>query len=214
MDRPKLLDLYSCAGGAARGYQLAGFHVTGVDIVAQPRYIGDEFHQADAIEYVQAHGHEYDAIHASPPCQAYSKTQRIMGNEHPDLIAATRVALQATGKPYVIENVPGAPLLNPVTLVGSMFGLNTMRPRLFECSFDVPFMLAPPPAARHAKMGRPVADGEYIHVAGNFSNVDYARAVMGCDWMTRDELSQAIPPAYTAHIGKYLLDAVREYFRI
>jgi DNA (cytosine-5)-methyltransferase 1 len=109
------------------GYSLAGFNVVGVDIKPQPRY-PFEFHQADAIEYVQAHGREFDAIHASPPCQAYSMTQRIAGKTHPDLVGATRAALQATGKPYVIENVPGAPLVDPVLLVGSMFGLRTMRP--------------------------------------------------------------------------------------
>jgi DNA (cytosine-5)-methyltransferase 1 len=214
MDRPRLLDLFCCQGGAARGYQLAGFHVTGVDIEAQPRYIGDAFIQADALEYVAAHGHEYDAIHASPPCQKYSTTCALRGNEHPDLIAPTREALRAIGRPYVIENVQGAPLLNPVMLVGSMFGLRTMRPRLFECSFDVPFQLAPPPAARHAKMGRPVADGEYIHVVGNFSDAAYARAAMGIDWMNKYGLAQSIPPAYTEYIGAYLLDAVKESVHI
>lgn len=206
MTRPRLLDLYCCQGGAAMGYYRAGFDVTGVDIVAQPRY-PFAFVQADALEYVAAHGHEYDAIHASPPCQAYSLTQRIRGNEHPDLIAATRAALQATSKPYVIENVKGAPLLNPVQLVGSMFGLRTMRPRLFECSFPVPFQLAPPAAARHAKMGRLAQDGEYIHIAGH-GHAQQWSAAMGIDWMTRGGLSQAIPPAYTQYIGVYLMQAL------
>lgn len=143
------------------GYHRAGFDVVGVDIAPQPRY-PFEFHQGDALEYVAAHGHEFDAIHASPPCQGYSATRFIRGNAHSDLVGPTREALQASGKPYVIENVAGAPLLNPVTLVGSMFGLRTMRPRLFECSFDVPFVLAPPAAARHADMGRPPQTGR-IH---------------------------------------------------
>jgi DNA (cytosine-5)-methyltransferase 1 len=209
MTRPRLLDLFCCEGGAAMGYHRAGFDVVGVDIVPQPRY-PFQFVQGDALEYVAAHGHEFEAIHTSPPCQAYSLTQRIRGNTHPELIAPTREALQATGRPYVIENVPGAPLLNPVTLVGSMFGLRTMRPRLFECSFDVPFVLAPPAAARHAKMGRKPKQGEYIHVAGNFSDVENARDVMGCDWMTRDGLAQAIPPAYTEYIGGYLMQVLGE----
>ena len=209
MSKPRLLDLFCCAGGAGMGYHRAGFEVVGVDIKPQSRY-PFEFHQGDALEYVAAHGHEFDAIHASPPCQAYSKTQRIMGNEHPELIEATRAKLQASGRPYVIENVPGAPLLNPITIVGSMFGLRTMRPRLFECSFPVPFQLAPPAAARHAKMGRRVQEGEYIHVAGHISDVEHARLVMGCEWMNRDELAQAIPPAYTEYIGEYLMAAVGE----
>ncbi len=188
------------------GYYRAGFDVTGVDIAPQPRY-PFAFVRGDALEYAAAHGHEYDAIHASPPCQAYSKTQRIQGNQHPDLIAATRGVLQATGRPYVIENVPGAPLLNPVQLVGSMFGLRTMRPRLFECSFAVPFRLAPPPAARHAKMGRLAREGEYVHIAGH-GHAGQWREAMGIDWMTRDGLSQAIPPAYTEYVGAHLLQAL------
>ena len=209
MSRPRLLDLFSGEGGAGYGYHLAGFDVVGVDIAPQPRY-PFEFHQGDALEYVAAHGHEFDAIHASPPCQGYSATRFIRGNEHPDLVGPTRELLQASGKPYVIENVAGAPLLNPITLVGSMFGLRTMRPRLFECSFPVPFVLAPPPAARHAGMGRPPKDGEYIHIVGNFSDVAYARRAMGIEWMTQHGLSQAIPPAYTEYIGGFLLQAVRE----
>jgi DNA (cytosine-5)-methyltransferase 1 len=201
----KLLDLYSGAGGAARGYQMAGFHVTGIDNRHQPRYAGDAFIRAGALAYVAAHGHEYDAIHASPPCQAYSKARNLQGNAHPMLVDAVRQLLRASGKPYVIENVKGAPLVDPVLLVGSMFGLRTMRPRLFECSFDVPFMLAPPASARHAKMGRPPAEGEYVHVVGHMSNVAYCGAAMGIDWMTQDELAQAIPPAYTKFIGRHLM---------
>jgi DNA (cytosine-5)-methyltransferase 1 len=200
-----LLDLFCCAGGAAHGYRMAGFHVTGIDNRPQPRYAGDLFVQADALAYVAAHGHEFDAIHASPPCQAYSKARNLQGNEHPVLVESVRHLLQATGKPYVIENVKGAPLVDPVLLVGSMFGLRTMRPRLFECSFPVPFMLAPPASARHAKMGRPPAEGEYVHVVGHMSNVPYCGAAMGIDWMNQSELAQAIPPAYTEWIGQQLM---------
>ena len=118
----RLLDLFCCAGGAGKGYVDAGFEVVGVDIDPQPNY-PFEFHQADAIEFVSAHGHEFDAIHASPPCQAFSKTKTLHDNEHPDLIEPTREALIATGKPWVIENVVGAPLINPIKLTGQHFGM-------------------------------------------------------------------------------------------
>lgn len=207
MSKPKLLDLFSGAGGCAMGYHRAGFDVVGVDIRPQPRY-PFEFVQADALDYVAQHGHKFDAIHASPPCQGYSKARKLQGNDHPLWIGWTRQELQATGKPYVIENVQGAPLINPVLLVGSMFGLRTMRPRLFECSFPVPFMLAPPPAAKHAKMGRPPKEGEYVHVVGHMSNVPYCREAMGIDWMVQGELAEAIPPAYTEWIGRHLMEAI------
>lgn len=198
------------------GYSLAGFDVVGVDIKPQPRY-PFEFHQADAIEYVRAHGHEFDAIHASPPCQGFSRTKRLTGKTHPDMIDVTRTALQATGKPYVIENVPGAPLVNPALLGGTMFGLRTMRLRLFECSFPVPFVLVPPASARFAKMSRLAMPGELIHISGKGGQAgtkEQWSAAMGIDWMTVRELAQAIPPAYTEYIGKYLLEAVREYSRV
>lgn len=202
-----LLDLFCGAGGCTAGYQRAGFAVTGVDINPQPRYCGDVFVQADALEYVQQHGHEYDVIHASPPCQAYSITHRLRRNHHPDLIAPVRAALCATGKPYVIENVAGAPLVNAVTLTGLMFGLITVRPRLFECSFPVPQPPIPPVTQRHAKMGRRARTGELIHVVGN-GYVDEFRRAMGIGWMSRSELAQAIPPAYTEYIGGYLMAAI------
>jgi DNA (cytosine-5)-methyltransferase 1 len=213
MTKPRLLDLFCSAGGSAYGYMLAGFHVTGVDIRPQPRYIGDEFHQADALEYLAAHGHEYAAIHASPPCQAYTdaaRQWRIAGKEYPDLVAATREALKATGKPYVIENVPGAPLINPVVLNGAKFGLLVNRTRLFECSFPVPFELLPPQMPP-VKMGRRVQAGQVITPVGNFSNVAYAREQMGIDWMTQTELAQAIPPAYCEYIGAQLLAALQDH---
>ena len=208
MTRPRLLDLFCGAGGCSVGYHRAGFDVVGVDIDPQPRYCGDEFVQADALEYVAKYGDLFDAIHASPPCQGYSKTRTITGKTHPLLIEPTREALRKTGKPYVIENVPGAPLINPVVLVGSMFGLRTMRPRLFECSFEMPFVLAPPPAARHAEMGRKPRPGEYVHVVGHVTDMAYCKQAMGIDWMNRAELSQAIPPAYTQYIGERLMEVV------
>lgn len=109
MTRPRLLDLFCGAGGCSAGYDRAGFDVTGVDVVPQPRY-PFAFHQGDALEYVAAHGHEYDAIHASPPCQSYTPLRALSPDkEYPDLVAVTRAALEATGRPWVIENVPGAP---------------------------------------------------------------------------------------------------------
>lgn len=205
MNRPRLLDLFCKAGGCTKGYQRAGFYVVGVDIEPQPHYCGDEFIQGDALAVLAAIGHEFDAVSASPPCQGYSKARHLQGNSHPMLIEPVRDLLQAIGKPYVIENVQGAPLINPTLLVGSMFGLRTMRPRLFETSFDLPFMLAPSPSARTAKMGRPPKDGEYVHVVGHMSNVDYCRRAMGIDWMNQGELAEAIPPAYTHWIGRHLM---------
>ena len=145
--RPRLLDLYSCAGGAAVGYHRAGFDVVGVDIAFQKNY-PYEFHQGDALDYVAGHGHEFDAIHASPPCQAFTNAQRIQGRDHPDHVAATRSALQLIGKPWIIENVPGAPLNNPVELCGAMFGLTTYRHRLFESNIQ----LTTPPHPIHLSL--------------------------------------------------------------
>jgi site-specific DNA-cytosine methylase len=105
----KLLDLFSGAGGAAKGYQRAGFHVTGVDLNPQPRYCGDEFHQGDALAFLRKYGHEFDAIHAIPPCQAYTALKTMYNAKaHIDLIPATRRALKRSGRPWVIENVTGA----------------------------------------------------------------------------------------------------------
>lgn len=189
------------------GYHRAGFDVVGVDLEPQPRY-PFPFHQCDALEYLKAHGHEFDAIHASPPCQAYSETQKLQGNEHPELIPPTREALKALGLPWIIENVPGSPLINPVELCGAMFGLRTYRHRLFETSFAITVPHHPEHTARQTKMGRAPKAGEFIHVVGNFSGVEYARQAMGIDWMNRDEMAQAIPPAYTTFIGWQLRAAL------
>jgi DNA (cytosine-5)-methyltransferase 1 len=217
--KPRLLDLFCKAGGCTKGYQRAGFHVVGVDIDAQPNYCGDEFVQADALEVLAefewGYPHQwkdwhFDAIHASPPCQAYTKARDLMGGEHSDLLGKTRDLLEKTGLPYVIENVKGAPLRNPQMLEGQMFGLNTHRPRLFETNwgYEAPFLRPPPP--RQAKMGRRPKRGEAIQVVGHFTDMPAAQEAMGIDWMTRDELAQAIPPAYTQHIGKALMAHLRE----
>ena len=203
--RRKLLDLYCCAGGAGEGYRLAGFDVTGVDIRPQPKN-PHRFVLADALEYLAEHGHEYDAIHASPPCQAYTKAGkqwRKEGREYPDMIAATRAALEKTGKPWVLENVPGAPLRNPVLLNGSVFGILVHRPRLFETNWPLPQPIVPP--MKPVKMGRPIREGDIVQPVGHFSGVGYAAREMGLPWMGQGELAQAIPPAYTKWIAEQLL---------
>lgn len=190
------------------GYHQAGFQVTGVDIEPQPNY-PFTFHLGDALAYLIEHGEEFDVIAASPPCQAHSMAQRIQGREHRDFIREVRSLLQALGRPYVIENVPGAPLRSPFTLCGGMFpGLRTYRHRLFESNFPIAVPAEPEHRVPTTKMGRPPKDGEFMHVVGNFSGVAAAREAMGIDWMTRDELREAIPPAYTEHIGRELLAVV------
>jgi DNA (cytosine-5)-methyltransferase 1 len=187
------------------GYHKAGFDVVGVDIAPQPNY-PFAFIQYDVLKLDQRFLQSFDAIHASPPCQAYTKAQRLMKNEHPDLIAPVRQMLETSGLPYVIENVPGAPLRNPVTLCGAMFPeLSVYRHRLFETSFAYIPPHHPKHTHRQVKMGRPPKDGEFIQVVGNFSGVKYARKAMGIDWMTRDELREAIPPAYCQHVGDQLM---------
>lgn len=206
----RLLDLFCCAGGAGMGYHRAGFEVVGVDKDYQPRY-PFEFHKADALEYVEKHGHEFDVIHASPPCQAYSMASmqwRKSGTEYPDLVVPTREALKATGKPYVIENVPGAPLINPTILNGALFGLRIRRTRWFETSFNMSLVLRPSEEKSKFRMGRPVKEGDVITPVGHFSNVAYARRQMQIDWMNRYELTQAIPPAYTELIGKQIINSM------
>lgn len=208
MSRPRLLDLYCCQGGASAGYEAAGFRVAGVDIDPQPRY-PYEFRQDDALKYLLEHHHEFDAFHASPPCQAYTNAQKIQGNDHPDFIAATRAAFELIGKPYVIENVPGSPVRPDVELCGGMFGLRTYRHRLFESNVPLAAPRHREHVARLTKMGRAPVDGEFMHIVGNFSGVDAARDAMGMPWATRDGLREAIPPAYTTWIGTQLLDRLQ-----
>ena len=199
------------------GYHRAGFtEIVGVDCRPMPRY-PFAFVQGDALEYLREHGHEFDAIHASPPCQRYSQTRRIHQNktwakDHPDLVAETRSLLEAAGKPFVIENVPGSPLVNPIILCGSFFGLRVKRHRLFESNI---WLMAPgrgcyhPPRGSFVQAGRPIKEGDWVIVAGHISSVKLAGKAMGIDWMTRDELSEAIPPAYTEFIGAQLLAHIR-----
>ncbi len=143
----------------------------------------------------------YDFVWASPPCQAFSLAQRIKGNDHPRLIEWTRNLLMGALLPYVIENVVGAPLINPFELCGAMFGLQVYRHRIFESSRTVKIPNHPSHNAPLRKMGRPPRDGDFMHVVGNFSGVNQARKAMDIDWMVRDELREAIPPAYSEYIG-------------
>jgi DNA (cytosine-5)-methyltransferase 1 len=206
--RPRLLDAFCCQGGAAKGYDLAGFDVTGVDKDPQPRY-PFRFIQGDAVAFIREYGSKFDFIHTSPPCQHDTECQRIQGNTHPDLIAPTRAALESTGRPWVIENVKGAraKLRQPVMLCGTMFGLATYRHRFFETGGG--FTVTAPPHPQHtapqAKMGRPVPPGWYGQFIGNFSGVPLARTVMGVEWMSRDGIRECIPPAYSEWTGRVFL---------
>lgn len=191
------------------GYSLAGFtEIVGVDTAAQPRY-PFRFVQGDALWYAvsAAFLQGFDLVHVSAPCQRWTLCQRIRDNEHPDLVGPLRERLIAAGVPYVLENVPGAPLRDPVTLCGCMFdGLNVYRPRLFETSFP----LAQPPHRPHleplVKMGRAPKPGHRMHVVGNFNGAAAGRAAMGIPWMTRDELREAIPPAFSEYVGRAFID--------
>jgi DNA (cytosine-5)-methyltransferase 1 len=227
MSKPRLLDLYSGAGGAARGYQQAGFHVTGVDIKPQPRYAGDVFIQGDALDYLAEHGHEYDAIHASPPCQAFTSLKGMHNaGEHHDLLTPTRALLASLDAPWVIENVVGAPIQHGILLCGSMFGLGVdverdwwqlRRHRLFESSVQ---MLTPSCQHSGATIGiygdhaRDRRRKPGVRDRGtDFLNADglaLGRAAMGIDWMTWKELSQSIPPAYCEYIGVRLMAALMQ----
>lgn len=187
------------------GLARAGFDVVGVDIDPQPHY-PFEFHQADALTFPLD---GFDLIWASPPCQAYTRCQRIRDRKHPDLIGSIRERLRLTGKPWCIENVVGAPLINPIKLCGAMFGLRTYRHRLFECSFPIEAPPHPEHIAPLRKMGRPVRDGEFIHVVGNFSGVQLARDAMGITTkMPRDKLREAIPPVYAEYIARAALEHI------
>ena len=204
--KPRALDLFCCQGGAGMGLHQAGFDVVGVDISPQPHY-PFEFHQADAMMFPLE---GFDFVWASPPCRAHTLAQRIRGNEHPDLIAPIRKRLQRFGGPWAIENVVGAPLNEPIELCGAMFGLQVYRHRLFECSFPIQAPPHPDHVAPLRKMGRPVRPGEFMHVVGNFSGVAQARKAMGIDWMVRDGLREAIPPAFAKFVGVAALAHIKQ----
>lgn len=204
----RLLDLFCCGGGAGMGYHLAGFDVVGVDIAPQPRY-PFTFAQADALEFLEEFGHEFDVIHASPPCQGYSHlTPESSKGSHEKMIPAVRELCKASGKPYIIENVAGArkELESPAMLCGSMFGLRTQRHRFFETSFP----LEAPTKCDHSEIPLLVTTASKASRELRFKlgmkpkSVKNAPAAYGIDWMGFAELKEAIPPAYTKYIGETL----------
>jgi DNA (cytosine-5)-methyltransferase 1 len=220
-DRPRLLDLFCGAGGAAMGYHRAGFDIVGVDIEPQKNY-PFEFHQADAMTYPLD---GFDAVHASPPCQGYSRMRHLpwlKGRVYPMLIEPTRDRLNANGVPWVMENVYDAPL-SGIWLCGTQFGVPLLRHRRFEPGFFE--LVAPSHAAHkivlatggasiakryagHGITGAAVKEINRDSVAGHFAGVARAREIMGIDWMKRDELAQAIPPVMTEFVGHQLWVAV------
>ncbi|MFB7219370.1 SAM-dependent methyltransferase [Streptomyces sp. NPDC056227] len=209
--RPIVLNTYCCQGGSAAGYEAAGFYVLGVDIADQPRY-PYLFVQADVLEslaeYAEWIREHVTLVDASPPCQRYSRAQKIQQREHPDLIAPTRELLLALGLPFVIENVEEAApeLRSPVMLCGAMFpGLHTYRHRLLETSFPVVAPVHPRHVHPTVKMGRPLREGDWYHAVGNFSNVPYVRSDMGVEWMSRDGIRECIPPRYTQFVAVQFL---------
>jgi DNA (cytosine-5)-methyltransferase 1 len=232
----RLLDLYCGAGGAAEGYHRAGFdEIWGIDVKPQPHYPYN-FIEDDALDVLstlawegcyllppgQRDKHRYiflseiDAIHASPPCQRYSKALNCrpgLRDTYPDLIPPTREELEEIGLPYVIENVPGAPLIDPLVLCGCHFDMTTeykgqkvglKRPRWFEANFPVPS----PGPHEHDYKAVPIfghsAGGNYPLFRGpGFAT--FAREIMGIEWMNRDELGESIPPRFTEYVGMFLL---------
>jgi DNA (cytosine-5)-methyltransferase 1 len=220
--RPRLLDAFCGEGGAGMGYRRAGFDVVGIDLNAKAlrRYPFPSV-RADAVWFVREHGHEFDAIHLSPPCKVHTRLQVIHGNRagHADLIPAARAAAESTGRPWVMENVEGAPLRYPLMLCGAALGLGAVcrdgvrrhlrRHRLFES--DLPLM-GPGcacPASRPVGVYGHGGHGPLESTRGYQADKAEASEALGIDWMSRDGLSQAIPPAYTEHIGSMLIDHLR-----
>jgi len=217
--RPRLLDLFCCAGGAAMGYHQAGFEVVGVDIRPQPRY-PFEFIQADVLTLDPAFLASFDAIHASPPCQGYSDLRHAPGTVGaPRLISDVRSKLGQTGRPFVIENVAGAEseMLNPRRLCGSMFGLGAQgcqlqRHRLIEATFWIDQLNCRHTAAAtigvyggHARKRSAKHGGRGTRDVWTGGHKAAASEALGIDWMTLQELSEAIPPAYTRFVGEHLM---------
>ncbi|MEU4147893.1 DNA methylase [Streptomyces parvulus] len=217
----RVLDAYSCIGGATKGIKDAvpGVHVTGVDIQAQPDYCGDAFHQGDAIEFIRAHGHAFDFIHASPPCQGEGAPTKgtnrarnaAVGRTYPRLIAPTRAALEATGRPYVMENVAGSEVRKDLRLCGEMFGLGVLMHRYFELGG---WTTVQPSHPRHRGYVRGWRHGVYREgpyvaaygAGGGKATVEEIRDAKGIDWSTDHlRLREALPPAYTTWIVRAFL---------
>jgi DNA (cytosine-5)-methyltransferase 1 len=207
----RILDLFCCAGGAGAGYARAGFDVVGVDIVDRPNY-PHAFHQADALSFLAVNGNEFDAIHASPPCQAKCTltkgTNAHLASKYVDLYEPTRALMEATGLPGIIENPSARP---DMVLCGEMFGLGVLRHR----NIELVNWSAPAPA--HIKHRGKVRgwnhgkfhDGPYVAAygaGGGKATVPEMQQAMGIDWTdVREELTEAIPPAYTEYIGGHLV---------
>ena len=203
----KLLDLFCGVGGASVGYARAGFEVTGVDLKHGKRY-PYTYIRADVLDVLQNHKfiQQFDVIHASPPCQTHSITQHLRNAQGKttskiDLIPETRAALIAADKPYIIENVPGSPLINPIQLCGSSFGLKVRRHRLFESNIPLEGSVC-----NHKLQGRPVGvygslNDEIPKGGKTAATIDQARDAMGMPWAIWTELVEAIPPAFTEYLG-------------
>lgn len=217
--KPRLLDLFCGAGGCTKGYQGAGFYVVGVDIKPQPNYCGDDFICGDALSLLRlllrdesnfigwSHGYleDFDAIHASPPCQAYAEVAQDRKGNHPELLEPVRELLKQIGLPWVIENVTNAPMPESFVLCGSTFGLPVIRHRRFEV--DPPIGLVPS-ACKQRKHGRGVDHGPGFYPYGRKTwGPAWREHVLPVvwPWMTLAEAGQAIPPAYTRFIGEHLL---------
>lgn len=210
-----VLDLCCCSGGASMGYWLAGFNVVGVDIAPRPRY-PFEFVQADAIEYVAAHGHRYDLTHASWPCQ-YGAAITLGTNAHlretyPNLLPAGRAAMLTTGRPYVIENPEARP---DITLCGTQFGLPILRHRRLEVHGWTPMAIPHTPHRGRVRGWRhgEYHEGQYLAVygkGGGKATVPEMQAALGITWTdVHEELTEAIPPAYTQFIGEQAAEQLR-----
>lgn len=214
--KPIVVDLFCGAGGASMGYYRAGFDVVGVDLYPQKNY-PFEFHQDDALHFLYKHGGEFDLIHASPPCQAYSVT-KALANTIVDLVYDTRLLLINSNRPYVIENVLGAPLRCPILICGTMFpNLRVIRHRLFETNVNIE---ACPGVCNHwgvctnrnkdgQKIHQSFEYSDFITVVGHAYKVADGKKAMNIDWMTGKELSQAIPPEYTEWLGKQIIYQIR-----
>lgn len=217
-----LLDLFCKAGGASMGYHNAGFEVVGVDICPQPNY-PFEFIQMDAISFLQTQDlSRYDVIHASPPCQRYTvlrnlcKDKKKWDDTHVDLLDSVRTELKKTGKPYIIENVVGATMDDPVILYGTQFeGLYTQRPRKFESNMPLTASTRPKKKTGTLFPGKGIGTDGFISVCGSGkikgmndtqAKLYWGFALGGIDWMTKDELREAIPPAYTEFLGRQAME--------
>ncbi len=200
---PRLLDLCCCAGGGAVGYHRAGFEVVGVDIEDQPNY-PFEFWRMDALRLTYEQLLTFDAIHASPPCQSYTtitSSARRRGVTYPDIYRQVKTMLVATGKPYIIENVPGSPARNCIKLCGTQFGLRVFRHRLFESNFALQLPDIPCTCKKVY-----IGQSGYVTVAGSSSTKSEGLAAMKIDWpMLKDELNEAIPPAFTEFVGRQMI---------